>query len=86
MRGSTLVDCNSDTLIVVLRIRGVWQPQVDTIFVVRVVDTDAPSCRSRSSHAVLQSAAACLARRACFTPLCFSVDDILGKEAAYFLR
>ena len=40
VRGSTLVDCNSDTLIADLRMRGVWQPQ------------------------------ACLACRACFTPLC----------------
>ena len=58
-----------------------------------VVDTDVPSYRSHSSHAILQSAesekkyrAACLACWACFTPLCFSVDGVLGKEADYFLH
>ena len=96
MCGSTLADCNSDTLIADLRIRGVWQPCVDAIFDVRVVDTDAPSYRSHSPHAVLQSAEsekkkkkkygpACLACCACFTPLCFSVNGVLGKEADYFL-
>ena len=95
MCGSTLADCDSDTLIADVRIREVWQPQGDAIFDVRVVDTDAPSYRSCSPHAVLQSVesekrkkygAACLACQACFTPLCFSVDSVLGKEVDYFLR
>lgn len=29
---SSLADCDSDTLIADLKIRGVWQPQVDAIF------------------------------------------------------
>ena len=78
-----------------VRIRGVWQSQVDALFDVRVVDTDAPSYQSRSPQAVLCTAevekrrkygAACLARRASFTPLCFSVDGLFGSEADYFLR
>ena len=65
------------------------------MFDVRVVDTDAPSYQSRSPQAVLRTAevkkrrkygTACLARRASFTPLCFSVDGLFGSEADYFLR
>ena len=35
-----------ETLIADLQIRGVWQPQVDAVFDVHVVDTNAPSYRS----------------------------------------
>ena len=85
--------CN-ETLVGDLRIRGVWQPQADAVFDVRVVDTDAPSYRSRSPDSVLHSAEvekkkypfACVARRASFTPLCCSVDGMLGAEANFFLR
>ena len=59
-----------------------------------MVDTDAPSYRSRSPEAILHSAevekkkssAACLAHCASFTPLCFSVDGMLGTEARFFLH
>ena len=83
------------TLIADLRVRGVWQSQAYVLFDVHVVDTDAPSYRSRSPQAVLCSAEAekkrkyveaCLARHAGFTPLCFSIDGMLGKEADFFLR
>ena len=56
----------------------------------RVVDSDAPSHQSRTSQAVLHTAeaekqrkflAACQDRRDGFTPLCFSVDSMLGTEA-----
>ena len=59
---------------------------------VRVVDTDAPSYCSHSPQVVLSSAEAekkwkyveiCLARHAGFTPLCFSIDGILGTEADF---
>ena len=92
-------DPSSETLIAYVRIHDVWQSQVDALFDVRVVDTDAPSYQSRSPQAVLRTAevekrrkygarygAACLARRASFTPLCFSVDGLFGSEADYFLR
>ena len=88
-------DPSSETLIADVRIRGVWQSQVDALFDVRVVDTDAPSYQSRSPQAVLRTAevekrrkygAACLARRASFMHLCFSVDGLFGSEADYFLR
>ena len=45
-----------ETLIADLRIRGVWQLQVDAVFDVHVVDTDAPSYQSRSPETVLRSA------------------------------
>ena len=78
-----------------LAVHGVWQPQCDAIFDVRIVDTDAPSYHSRTLPDVLQSAEleknrkylqACQDRRAAFTPLCVSVDGLLGKETDFFIR
>ena len=78
-----------------LAVRGVWQPQCYAIFDVRIVDTDAPSYRSRTPPDVLQTAElekkrkylqACQDRRAAFTPLCVSVDGLLGKEADFFIH
>ena len=46
-------DPSSVTLIADVRVRGVWQSQVDALFDVRVVDKDAPSCQSCSPQAVL---------------------------------
>ena len=77
-----------------LRVVGVWQPQVDVLFDVRVVDTGAPSYQGRILQAVLCTTenekrrkyfAACHDRQAGFTPACFSVDDMLGTEAGYFM-
>ena len=65
------------------------------LFDIRVVDTDARSYLSHSPSAVLASAEAekkrkycdaCTERRATFTPLCFSVDGLVGDEAACFLK
>ena len=39
---SSPADPSSITLIADLRVHGVWQPQVDVLFDVYVVDTDAP--------------------------------------------
>ena len=88
-------DPSSVTLIADLRIRRVWQPQVDVLFDVRVTDVDAPSYHSRSPQAVLCSAEAekkrkymeaCLACHDSFTPLCFAIDGMFGTEADFFLR
>ena len=90
---SPSTDPSSVTLIADLRLRGVWQPQVDILFDVRFTDVDAPSYRSRSPQAVLCSTEAekkckymeaCLARHASFTPLCFSTDGMFGTEADVF--
>ena len=78
-----------------LAVQGVWQPQCDALFDIRVVDTDAPSYRSRTPPDVLRTAEmdkkrkylqACQDRRAAFTPLCVSVDGLLGKEADFFIH
>ena len=88
---SSSTDPSSVTLIADLRIHGVWQPQVDVLFDVRVTDVDAPSYRGRLPQAVLCSAEAekrnmymeaCLAHHASFTLLCFSTDGMFGTEAA----
>ena len=48
-------DSTTDTLIADLRVQGVWESQVDTIFDVHVIDTDAPSYLSHPPQVVLQS-------------------------------
>ena len=83
----------AETLIADLCVRGVWEPQTEALFDIRVVDTDARSYCARSPHDVLGSAEvekkrkylqACQNRRATFTPLCVSVDGMLGSEAEFF--
>ena len=78
-----------------LSVRGVWIPQVEALFDIRVVDTDAQSYRNSSPMDILSGAEkekknkyheACTERRALFTPLCTSVDGMLGKEAAVFVK
>lgn len=82
-------------LIADLGVRGVWQPQEEALFDVRVVDTDAPSYAARSVTSILASGEAakktkyhnaCALRRAAFTPLVMSVDGILAQEATVFLK
>ena len=43
-------------LIADLGVRGVWQPQTEALFDIRVVDTDTQSYTERSVEAVLSSA------------------------------
>ena len=86
---------SADSLIADLCVRGVWEPQTEALLDIRVVDTDARSYRARSPHDVLGSAEvekkckylqACQDRRATFTPLCVSVDGMLGSEAEFFVK
>ena len=60
------------------------------VFDVRITDTDCPSSRHKEPHRVLASheqvkkkkyLQACLERRRQFTPLVYSVDGMMGKEA-----
>jgi len=72
------------TLIADVRIRGVWQSQVDALFDIWVVDKDAPSYQFRSPQAVLRTAEVekCVAGQAhhtSLTPLCFSVVGLCGS-------
>eukprot|EP00731_Ephydatia_muelleri_P019516 Em0012g341a len=75
-----------------LGIRGVWQPQVEALFDVRVVDTDTPSHCHRAQNAILESSSqekkrmyktAVEDRSGTITS---SVDGLLHKEASCFLR
>ena len=78
-----------------LSVHGIWFPQSKALFDVRVIDTDAWSYLDRSPLDVLSAAEsekkkkyhyACSDRRALFTPLCISVDGLLGREAAVFVK
>ena len=80
-------------LIADLGVRGVWIPQGEALFDVRVVDTDAASYVNRSVSAVLASAeeekkrkylSAAELRHASFTPFVVSVDGALGHGALVF--
>eukprot|EP00731_Ephydatia_muelleri_P003054 Em0001g3054a len=78
-----------------LGIRGVWQPQVEALFDIRVIDTDAPSHCHRAPNAILESSSqekkriykkAVEDRRGTFTPFVLSVDGLLHKEASHFIK
>lgn len=82
-------------LVADLAVRGVWTPQTEALFDIRVIDTDAQSYSNMSPIDVLVNAerekkekygAACNKRRAIFTPLCVSVDGMMGREANRFIQ
>ena len=85
----------SDTaLIADLGIRGVWLPQIEALFDIRVTDANATSYLSRSVKNVLTTAeeekkrkyvTAAEARRGSFSPFVVTVDGALGPEAVLFL-
>jgi hypothetical protein len=73
-----------------LAVHGFWTKGQTAIFDVRITDTDQPSnCNTNPSKVLLRHekekkdkyGALCIARRRTFTPLVFSVDGLLGKEA-----
>ena len=89
----------SDTalaLIADLGIRGVWLPQVEVLFDIRVTDADAPSYLSHSVKNVLTTAEeekkkrkyvnAAEARHGSSSPFVVTVDGALGPEAVLFLQ
>ena len=78
-----------------LGIQGVWQPQVEALFNIHMIDTDASSYRWRSPVSVLDSDAvekkrvyhsAVQDRRGNFTPFVLSVDGLLQHEASHFVK
>ena len=82
-------------LIADLCVQGVWLPQAEALFNIRIIDTDAQSYLGQSPTQVLSAAEnekkrkyldAAVAHRAHFTPLCFLVDGVAGSEAASFLK
>ena len=75
--------------------RGVWQTQATALFDVRVIDTDAKSYVNCTPQSILEKAekekkskylSACEEKHVSFTPLCFSVDGLIGNEAKTFLK
>ena len=82
---------SADSLIADLCVRGVWEPQTEALFDIRVVDTDARSYRACSPRDVLGSAEVEKKRKylqACQDrhPLCVSVNGMLGSEAEFFVK
>ena len=84
---------SSDVLVADLCIRGVWLPQAEALFEIRIIDTDAQSYLSQPPASVILTAEkeqkrkylnASVARRA-HSPLCFWVDGVAGSEATSFL-
>ena len=73
-----------------LAVHGFWTRSQTAIFDVRITDRDQPSNRNTDTAKVLlchekekknKYGALCIARRRTFTPLVFSIDGLLGKEA-----
>ena len=88
-------DQHGETLIADLCVRGVWLPQAEVLFDIRVIDTDAQSYLHHTPGRVLLNAEvekknkyanACATRHAHFTPLCFSVDGLARSEVTCFLK
>ena len=88
-------DNDSPALIADLGVRGVWIPQGEALFDVRVVDTDATSYVNCSVSTVLASVEeekrwkylfATEFRHASFTPFVVSVDGALGHGALMFFQ
>ena len=57
---------------------GATESQTEALFDIRIVDTEV-----EKKHKYLQ---ACQDRRTTFTPLCVSVDGMLGFEAEFFIK
>ena len=87
-------NANSEGLVADMATRGVWQRQCTAMFDVRVVDCDSPSYANRTPQAVLTTAekdkkrkyvAACESNHCSFTPLCLTVDGVMGSEMRSFI-
>ncbi len=92
-----LIDENNvnDCLKADIGIRGAWQSQSMSLFDVRVLDSDAPSYLNKSPDSVLRTAErekklkyndVCERRHATFTPLCTTIDGLIGPEMSLFLK
>ena len=88
------LESSNGSLVADIAIRGVWQRQATALFDVRVIDTDAKSYLHRPPQSIIVTAerekkrkysTACAAKHVSFTPLCFSVDGLMGAEAKSFL-
>jgi hypothetical protein len=86
---------NISALVADMGVRGVWEAQRETLFDIRVTDTDALSYGNQQVRSVLDQAenqkrrkyaTACEQRRVAFTPFVTSVDGALGREARSFIN
>ena len=86
-------DDSGEVLIADLSVRGVWLPQSEVLFDIRIIDTDAQSYLSQPPISVLLTAenekkrkysAASVARRAHFTLLCFLLMVLLVQRLPFF--
>ena len=82
-------------LVVDLGVRGVWQPQTEALFDVRVVDTDTQSYVQCAVSSVLATAErekkrryaqASQERHASFSPFVLSVDGLLAREVQFVIK
>ena len=87
-------DSSNSALVADIGIQRVWQRQAMALFDVRVLDTDAKSYLRHAPQSVLATAErekkrkysdACAAKHVSFTPLCFSVDGLMGTETKMFM-
>uniref|UniRef100_A0A1X7SV25 Uncharacterized protein n=1 Tax=Amphimedon queenslandica TaxID=400682 RepID=A0A1X7SV25_AMPQE len=74
---------------------GIWQSQATAVLDVTVIDSDAPSYCHMSPKTVLKSAetakknkysCTCEPIHTSLTPLCFTIDGLVGVEANTFLK
>ena len=86
---------DSPALIADLGVRGVWIPQAEALFDVRVIDSDTASYVDHPVSSVLATAEEEKKRKylpaaqqchASFTPFVVSIDGALGHEALMFLQ
>ena len=74
--------------------RGVWQPQAEALFDIRVIDTDAQSHAHRSVKAVLATAEekkikynqASQAHHASFSPFVLMMNGLMAREARFVVQ
>ena len=87
-------NCSTDTtaLVADLSVCGVWVPQFEALFDIRIIDTDAQSYCTRPPITILSNAEMEKKKKyqqPCHelsTPLCISVDGMMGKETTVFLK
>ena len=78
-----------------LGIRGVWTPQVEAFFDIKVIDTDTPLHLHQTPESILETGAlekkelykkVLEDRRGTFTHFVTSIDGLLHREAEHFLK
>uniref|UniRef100_A0A1X7SDI6 Uncharacterized protein n=1 Tax=Amphimedon queenslandica TaxID=400682 RepID=A0A1X7SDI6_AMPQE len=88
-------DDGSGSLVADIAARGVWQPQVTTLFDISVIDSDASFYLQKPPISVLKTTekekklkygADCESHHATFTPLCVTIDGLLALEMSRFIK